>query len=243
MAAGSFAEQSTPSLMLPTLPLWLSLLFGLTTALAVLLFYLAAQHSGRMLAVVLAWLLGQSALSLSGFYTVANSLPPRLVFALGPPLLLLLSRLATARGRAFLDSLQLDMLTLLHVVRLPVELGLYGLYIHGAVPRIMTFEGGNWDILMGLSAPLVYGLVRRQRPGRWALLVWNGLGLVLLGNIVMVAVLSAPSPVQRLAFEQPNVALLHFPFSWLPAVLVPLVLLAHVAALWQLLTKKGLSPR
>lgn len=228
--------------MLLTLPLWLYLTFGLTTALAIALFYLAARRLGRVLAVVLAWLVAQSALSLSGFYTVATSMPPRLAFALGPPMLLLLSRLATARGRAFLASLRLDILTLLHVVRLPVELGLYGLFRHGAVPRIMTFEGGNWDILMGLSAPLVYWLVRRQRLGRWALVAWNVLGLGLLGNIVVVAVLSSPSPVQRLAFEQPNVALLHFPFGWLPAVLVPLVLLAHVAALRQLLAGKEASP-
>lgn len=223
--------------MLPTQPLWLYLNFGLTTALGIGLFYVAARRSRLALAVVLAWLLVQSALSLSGFYTNTASMPPRLAFALGPPLLLLLSRLATVRGRAFLASLRLDVLTLLHVVRLPVELGLYGLFLHGAVPRIMTFAGGNWDILMGLSAPLVYWLVRRRRLGRWPLLAWNLLGLGLLAHIVVVAVLSAPSPVQRLAFEQPNVALLHFPFGWLPAVLVPLVLLAHVAALRQLLAR------
>jgi len=224
--------------MLPTLPLWLYLTFALTTALAVGLFYLAAHRSHRVLGVMLAWLLVQSALSISGFYTVTTTLPPRLAFALGPPLLLLLSRLATGRGRAFFASLRLDTLTLLHVVRLPVELGLYGLFLHGTVPRIMTFAGGNWDILMGLSAPLLYGLVRRRRVGRWVLLGWNVLGLGLLFHIVRVAVLSAPSPVQRLAFEQPNVALLHFPFGWLPALLVPLVLLAHVAAVWQLLSQK-----
>ena len=223
--------------MLPHLPLWLYLNFGLTTILGIGLFYVAARRSGRVLAVVLAWLLVQSALSLSGFYTNTTSMPPRLAFALGPPLLLLLSRLVTVRGRAFLASLRLDMLTLLHVVRLPVELGLYGLSLHGAVPRIMTFAGGNWDILMGLSAPLMYWLVRHRRLGRWPLLAWNILGLGLLAHIVVVAVLSAPSPVQRLAFAQPNVALLHFPFGWLPAVLVPLVLLAHVAALRQLLAK------
>jgi hypothetical protein len=223
--------------MLPTLPPWLYLTFGLTTALGIGLLYLAAHRSGRVLLVVLAWLALQSALSLSGFYTVTTTLPPRLVFALGPPLLLLLSRLATVRGRAWLASLRLDMLTLLHVVRLPVELGLYGLFVHGAVPRLMTFAGGNWDILMGLSAPLVYWLLRRGHVGRWLLVGWNVLGLGLLFHIVRVAVLAAPSPVQRLAFEQPNVALLHFPFGWLPAVLVPLVVLAHAAALWQLLAR------
>lgn len=227
--------------MLPTQPLWLYLNFGLTTALAIGLFYFAAHRSRRALAVVLAWLVVQSALSLSGFYTVTTTLPPRLAFVLGPPLLLLLSRLATARGRAFLASLRLDVLTLLHVVRLPVELGLYGLFVHGAVPRSMTFAGGNWDIFMGLSAPLMYWLVRRRLVGRWVLLGWNVLGLGLLFHIVRVAVLSAPSPVQRLAFEQPNVALLHFPFGWLPAVLVPLVLLAHVAAVWQLLSQRAVN--
>lgn len=225
--------------MLPTLPLWLYLLFALATALGLGLLYLAAHRAGRVLLVVLAWLLVQSALSLSGFYTVTTTLPPRLVFALGPPLLLLLSRLATARGRAWLASLQLDMLTLLHVVRLPVELGLYALYMHGAVPRLMTFAGGNWDILMGLSAPLVYWLLRRGYVRRWLLGGWNVLGLALLFHIVRVAVLAMPSPVQRLAFEQPAVALLHFPFGWLPAVLVPLVVLAHAAALWQLLAQPG----
>lgn len=226
--------------MLPTLPLWLYLTFGLTTALAVLLFYLAARRSGR--ALVVGWLLVQSALLLSGFYTITTGMPPRLAFAIGPPLLLLLNRLLTKRGRAFLASLRLDILTLLHVVRLPVELGLYGLFLHGAVPRIMTFEGGNWDIVMGLSAPLLYWLLRTRHLGRWALLTWNVLGLGLLSNIVVVAVLSVPSPVQRLAFGQPNVALLHFPFGWLPAVLVPLVLLAHVAALRQLLAKAEPKP-
>ncbi|QKG57894.1 hypothetical protein GKZ68_15420 [Hymenobacter sp. BRD128] len=221
--------------MLPTIPLSLAVAFGLTTLLAVALLYYAAQRSGRTLLVLAGWLLVQSALALSGFYTVTTGLPPRLAFALGPPVLLLLASLATARGRAYLADLRLEVLTLLHVVRLPVELVLYRLYVHGAVPRLMTFEGRNWDILMGLSAPLVYYLVRRQRIGRRALLGWNILGLGLLLNIVVTAVLSVPSPVQRFAFEQPNVGLLYFPFNWLPAVVVPLVLLAHVAALQHLL--------
>lgn len=99
----------------------------------------------------------------------------------------------------------------------------------------MTFESRNFDVLSGLSAPLVYyyGFVKRQLP-RGVLIVWNVVFLGLLLNIVFMAALSVPSPFQQLAFEQPNVAILYFPFVWLPSVVVLLVLLAHVAALRQL---------
>ncbi|MGI4735434.1 MAG: hypothetical protein ACRYG7_09665 [Janthinobacterium lividum] len=227
--------------MLPDLPPFLGLAFGLTTALAVGLFYYAAHHSGRTLLVLLAWLLVQAALSMSGFYTVATGWPPRLGLLLLPPLVLTLVLLSTTRGRRYLDGLRLDTITLVHVVRLPVELVLLGLFLHRAIPQSMTFEGHNWDILMGLSAPVMYYLVRSQRIGRTGLLLWNGLGIVLLLNIVVTAILSAPSPFQRFAFEQPNVAILYFPYAWLPAAVVPIVLLAHVAALRQLLAKTGNS--
>ncbi|HLL95226.1 MAG TPA: hypothetical protein VK404_09645, partial [Spirosoma sp.] len=48
------------------------------------------------------------------------------------------------------------------------------------------------------------------------------------------AALAAPTPFQQIAFEQPNIGILYFPFVWLPSVVVPLVLMAHVSAFWQL---------
>jgi hypothetical protein len=174
--------------------------------------------------------------ALSGFYTISNTLPPRLALLLGPPLLLLAALFATAPGRRYLDGMRLEVLTLLHVVRIPVELVLLGLYLQKAVPQLMTFEGRNWDILAGLTAPVVwYFAFRRQQLGRCGLLLWNGLGLISLLNIVANALLSAPTPLQQFAFEQPNVAILHFPFVWLPGCVVPLVLLAHLVAIRRLL--------
>lgn len=219
----------------PSLPPLLGLAFGLTTALTVGLLYYAARRAARTLLVVLAWAAIQAGLALSGFYTMTTSMPPRLALALGPPVLLILALLGTAGGRAYLASLRLEVLTLLHIVRLPVELVLLGLFLHRAIPRLMTFEGRNWDIVMGLSAPLVYYLLRTRRLSNAGLLAWNIVGIGLLLNIVATAVLSVPSPVQRFAFEQPNVAILYFPYEWLPSVVVPIVLLAHVAALRQLL--------
>ncbi|MGY3087012.1 hypothetical protein ACVWYF_000038 [Hymenobacter sp. UYAg731] len=222
--------------MLPNTTL-LGLVFGLTTGLAVGLLYLAAHRSKRVLLVLLAWLLVQGVVSLSGFYTVSNTLPPRLALLLGPPLLLIAALLATAAGRRWLAGLRLEMLTVLHVVRIPVELVLFSLFLQKAVPQLMTFEGRNWDILAGFTAPIVcYFAFYTKQLGRRGLLLWNILGLVSLLNIVVNALLSAPTPLQRFAFEQPNVAILHFPFAWLPGCVVPLVLLAHLAAIRQLIT-------
>ncbi len=99
----------------------------------------------------------------------------------------------------------------------------------------MTFEGRNFDILCGLTAPLVwyFGYVRKIWE-RGTLIVWNIICLLLLANIVTIAVLAAPSPFQQLARDQPNIAVLHFPFVWLPCCIVPAVVLAHVVALRQL---------
>jgi len=100
----------------------------------------------------------------------------------------------------------------------------------------MTFEGQNFDILSGLTAPIIFyvGFIKK-RIGRKAMLVWNFLCLGLLINIVVIAVLSAPFPFQKLAFDQPNIAVLYFPFVWLPCCIVPLVLFSHVATIRQLL--------
>ncbi|MBF9140001.1 hypothetical protein [Hymenobacter properus] len=217
------------------LPTALPFAFGLIALLTIACFYRAAHYSRRTLAVLLAWLGLQAGVELSGFYTVTNSLPPRPMALLAPPVLLIALLFGTARGRHYLDALDLPALTMLHVVRIPVELVLYGLYVYRAVPELMTFAGRNWDILSGLSAPVVYYLVfRRPTLGPGWLLAWNFVCLGLLLNIVTNALLAAPTRFQQFAFDQPNVAILHFPFNWLPAVVVPLVLLAHLAAIRQL---------
>ncbi|WP_080239384.1 hypothetical protein [Spirosoma rigui] len=221
--------------MIPHLPLSVSLVFIATTALTVWFFYGAARQSKVVLGVLLGWMIIQAVLSLTGFYQKTNSVPPRFPVLVAPPLLLLIGLLITSKGRRFLDSLELDRLTLLHIVRIPVEIVLFWLFLNKSIPQIMTFEGQNVDVLSGLTAPVVHylGFVKK-RLSRHVLIAWNVICLALLANIVVTAVLSVPSPFQQLAFDQPNVGILYFPFVWLPSVVVPLVLVAHLSALRQL---------
>ncbi|MBO2007530.1 hypothetical protein [Hymenobacter negativus] len=218
---------------------YLSITFIIIALLAAGAFYRAANNSRLTLGILLLWLLVQALVARSGFYTITTGFPPRIGLLLGPPMLLIAGLFLSNSGRRYLDGLRLETLTLLHTVRIAVELILLGLFLHRAIPQLMTFEGRNYDILAGLTAPVVYYLVFRSKLlDAKGLLVWNFVCLGLLANIVVNAVLSAPSPFQRFAFEQPNVAILHFPFVWLPSCVVPLVLLAHLAAIRQLLKKQ-----
>ncbi len=224
--------------MLPVNTSPAGLIFALTTLLAILLFHEAARNRPVVLLVLLAWCGAQAAIGLSDFYADTGSMPPRFLLMVLPPLLLAALLFSTTAGRRFIDSLNARFLTLLHVVRLPVEVVLFLLFAEGSVPELMTFEGRNFDILAGLTAPLVFyfGYVK-NRLGTNTLLAWNLICLGLLINIVFHAVLSAPSPFQQFAFEQPNTAVLQFPFVWLPSCLVPLVLFSHLALFRQLLSK------
>ena len=103
----------------------------------------------------------------------------------------------------------------------------------------MTFEGRNFDIVAGITAPLIayFGLTK-AKLNRQAILIWNFVCLGLLVNIVANALLSAPSPIQKFAFDQPNIAILNFPFIWLPTFIVPVVLFGHLTSIKQLIQHK-----
>lgn len=233
------------------LPLGLGVAFILTTLAAVGWWWWAVRQVAPRLAPavgmgLLGWLAVQAALAAAGFYLEVAARPPRLLVAgILPTALLLLGVFGTSRGRRFADALPLGPLTYLHVVRVPVELVLYGLFLVRQVPELMTFAGRNPDMLAGLTAPLVayWAYTRPRMPRVGLLLLWHAVALALLLNIVGWAVLASPVPFQQVAFEQPNVAILKWPVVWLPTVVVPLVLFSHVAALRQLARAWRAGPR
>lgn len=221
------------------LPVYISAVFVFTTFLTVWFFYKAARQSKRVLLIISGFLVLQMLVALTGFFTVTYTVPPRFLALVGPPMLLIISLFATRRGRKFIDTLEPEFLTLLQAVRIPVELVLFWLFLYKSVPELMTFEGRNFDILSGLTAPVIYyfGFVKKQLSPKM-MLFWNFICLGLLFNVISIAVLSSPTTFQQFAFDQPNIAVLYFPFVWLPGCIVPLVLLSHLASVRQLLAVK-----
>lgn len=222
------------------LPIYLIAGFILITLVTLYALYKASGRSKWILIGSGCWLLVQAVLGLNDFYAVTDTLPPRFVLAIGPPLLLIVWLLLSRKGKDITAGFSLSDLTLLHTIRIPVELSLYALSVSKVIPELMTFEGRNFDIIAGITAPFVYyfGFIKKRLPVT-IMLAWNFIGLALLANIVIYAVLAAPFPFQQFAFEQPNIAVLYFPFIWLPCFVVPVVLFAHVVTIQRLLRSRG----
>jgi hypothetical protein len=214
------------------IPLSIQLLFAGSAILSLVLFWRAAHFSKPVLYSLLFWLGLQSALGSKGFYLETDTFPPKIGLMVIPPFLAMLLLFILPQGRSFLNGLDKRFLVLVHMVRIPVEIGLYGLFLKQLVPQNMTFEGGNFDILSGISALAIYwfGYKTKALDQKW-LIAWNLICLGLLFNVVGKGILSAPSVFQQLSFDQPNRAVLYFPVNLLPALIVPLVLFSHLALL------------
>lgn len=153
-------------------------------------------------------------------------LPPRL------PILVLLTAAATIWLARKLPTPETPVAWLIgyQSFRILVEVFLWWGHRNGLVPVQMTWDGRNYDVLTGLTAPLVAWLASRHRISPAMIAAWNLLGLALLVNVMTVAILSLPTPFQR--FYPTLTFPAEFPYVWLPLFLVPSALFGHVAILF-----------
>ncbi len=220
--------------MIEHLPYWISMLFLLTVCVAIGAFYYANGRSKKLLILIISWSLLQSLLAYQGFYLDTKAVPPRFALVLLPATILMVYGLLPKQRRLILNKHHLYLGTLLHTVRIPVEITLFYLFVYGMVPELMTFEGRNLDILAGITAPVMCILYFRKQVGNTVMIIWNISCLCLVLFILFSGILSAELPFQQFGFEQPNKAINYFPFVLLPAVVVPLVIYTHLIALIKL---------
>lgn len=224
-------------------PIELILFFVLISLLCLFLVFRILKSSSSLgkyvfgICILLSFWLGiQALLSLIGVYrNYPNAVPPKIVlFGVFPMLLINILLFAIPKIRRHILTFSLIPLTQIHLIRIPVEFALYFLFLNKAIPEIMTFEGSNFDILSGITAPIVlYFYKKGMSP--YLFICWHLICLGLLGNIVYTAIFSGIGPIQKYGFDQPNVAVLFFPFSWLPSFIVPAVLFSHVSSIMILL--------
>jgi hypothetical protein len=110
----------------------------------------------------------------------------------------------------------------------------------GGLPREFALPAGLGDVLVGVTALLVAHRVKTV-PARSRRLAgaWNVLGLIDFALAVGTGFLTAPSPFQLLALDNPNTLITAFPLVLIPTFGVPLFALLHIASLRRLLVKRG----
>jgi hypothetical protein len=122
--------------------------------------------------------------------------------------------------------------------RFPLELAMHRAYEEGLMPVQMSYSGRNFDIVTGVTAILVAGLLLAGRMPAWGVRLWNWMGLALLVNIVVIANLSTPTPFRVFMNEPANVWISRAPFVWLPAVMVLTAFIGHIVVFRRLRLKE-----
>lgn len=131
-------------------------------------------------------------------------------------------------GRRLAEGVPMIWLVGFQVFRLPTELLIHQAANDGLAPIEMTYEGSNFDILTAVLALALVLMMRKGAVSPKLLLGWNLLGLFLLLNVVITAIMAMPHPLQLLDTSPPNVWVTYFPFVLLPGVLVCSALLGHL---------------
>lgn len=187
---------------------------------------------------VVAWMLLLSILSINGFFADFTSLPPRPALAILIPLPVIFIIAFSKPGAALLTIIPQHWIIYMQSFRIAVELLLMLAFINGKIPEQMTFEGRNFDILTGILAlPVGYLLAKRATYAPKLAIAFNIIGLLLLINILVIAVLSMPTSIRYFMDEPSNTLVGQFPFILLPGVLVPLAYTLHILSLRKLLAK------
>jgi hypothetical protein len=167
------------------------------------------------------------------FHGFSNRIPT-IQFALLAPILVGWWFLQSRPGRQLLSIVPPEWIMGIQVFRVEGAVFLMLLAAH-RLPGEFAWPAGVGDVLIGLFAPLVALRYARRRGASIGLAVaWNVLGLVDLIEAVGLGFLTSPSPMQLLAFDTPNELITMFPLALVPAYLVPLSVILHMASLIQI---------
>lgn len=185
--------------------------------------------------IITGWLFTSAMIAFNGTLLDFTSTPPKLMLVVLPPVLAISYLSSSTRVNSLIQEIPSSWLVYIQSFRVLVEFFLWILFTRNIIPVQMTFEGLNYDILTGLSAPLVayYALSQNKWP-RITAVLWNLAGLLLVTNIFLVAFLSTPSPLRQFFNEPPNTLVAYFPYVWLPAFIVPFAYLMHILSIKQI---------
>ncbi|GHM98596.1 hypothetical protein WSM22_00860 [Cytophagales bacterium WSM2-2] len=193
----------------------------------------------RVIISLCIWAVAVSAWSLSGMMQKFSLFPLNFMPVLAIPMITVVVILFSKTTREILEQVGLQSVVAIQSFRFFVEVVMWLLFVENQLPVQMTFEGRNFDILAGLTGAIVAWLISIQKVNKWMLVIWNIACLGLLVNIVAVAILSMPTPIQQFFNEPIPTLVAKFPYAFLPAFLVPLAYMLHFFSLRQLLTKRS----
>jgi hypothetical protein len=200
----------------------------------------AARRAGQprslaasVAAGMIVWLGATAALAQSGILSDWTARPPRWpllpLTALGTFVFLSLTR-TFPRLLAEVPPWQP---VALQAFRVGVELAFWRLHMEGVAPVQVTFEGRNFDALVGLTAPVVAAGIAASWVGPRMTIAWNLFGLAMLANAIGTVATSTPGQLHMSWPGEPFTAIAAWPVVWIPALLAPIGIFLHIVSIRQ----------
>lgn len=191
-----------------------------------------------VITLLLGWIFVVSLLVFDGYFTHLSGIP-RLPIFVGIISSMMIACFIIPTSRNILMNMPITTLHYIHIVRVPVEMVLWWLAVSRAIPVEMTFEGRNYDIISGISAPFAaVFMVGGRSKNRIGAVIWNIISLLLLIHIIYTSVSYMPYFYTPTIDKVANLGMFYFPYILLPTFIVPAVIFSHLASLMQLIFKK-----
>jgi hypothetical protein len=187
----------------------------------------AGIHATIALALGTLWLALTSTLASRGVLHFEP--PPTMGLLIVATFVLVVVIVRSPAGQRITTQLPLAALVGFQAFRIAVELLMHRAYEEGLMPIQMSYAGRNFDIVSGGTALLLAIWLATGHRSPRVVALWNVLGIALLTNILIIALLSAPTPLRVFMNEPANTWITHSPWVWLPTVMVAMAMLGHIA--------------
>jgi hypothetical protein len=206
------------------------LVFVVVAVIGISAAMLPLRTAFAIIAGLAVWLGYVGLFSSLGYMRDASLRPPGIVWVVGPVVLFVVFVVVRSNiGARVAAAIPLWLILGFESFRIGVELLIHRLWEDGLVPKLLTYAGGNVDMFVGLSAPIIAWIATKGRLGLRLAMGWNVLGLLSLANVAASSVLTGP--LKLISTEVPNVAMGIFPYTFIPGFLAPLAVTLHVLAI------------
>ena len=164
-------------------------------------------------------------------------IPPRIPLLVVIPIFLTIIILVSRKFmRTALEEIPFHIPIAMQSFRIFVELLIFATYLKGVFPQRATFEGLNFDILVGISAIFISVAAFKGFIKNRGILIWNLISLSILS-------LTVYSFISTYYFSDFGVSVsrfkfVEFPYLLLASVLLPTAIFLHAFSIKQVLIRK-----
>ncbi len=167
-------------------------------------------------------------------------LPPRFVFFMILPAFLFTGIFIYRNQKSdWLQHIPKSWLIFIQSFRIAVETLFVFSVTAGILHPNVTIEGYNFDMILGLTAPLVGFLFLKKLISERVLVIWNYLGLLILASVIFVFMTTIFVP-GIYGFESTPMPLefTRYPYTLVAGFLMPVAVFVHILSIVQLTIAK-----